>query len=193
MRYDVSGYKKIVVRPVAGSLGAEIDGVDLSAPVNDAVFGEIHRAFLNHHVLFFHDQKLTPDVMASFGERFGPLAEPIYLKPVEGHRFVHQLIREAEVPSNLRNVGDRWHSDFSPRECPTLGFMLHCLEAPEYGGDTMFTNLCLAYDCLSDGMKALCDRLIIIHSSAGMFGKSGGGGGDKKPVVPKGMESTFAV
>jgi taurine dioxygenase len=193
MKYDLSEYQRITVHPVTGALGAEIEGVDISKPLEKPLLAEIRRALLNHHVLFFRDQQFDTESFARFGETFAPLFEPIYLKAVPGHQFVHKLIREADVPSNLRNVGDRWHSDFSPRECPTFGFALYCLDAPPYGGDTIFANLCLAYDALSDGMKALCERLVVIHSAAGMFGRDGAGGGDKKAVLLKGMENTFAV
>ena len=194
MRYDLSSYRKIKVSPVAGALGAEIAGVDASAAIADDVFEEIRRAFLAHHILFFRDQGLSPDALVAFGERFAPLSRSEYLGSIAENPFVHRMVREAEVPSSERNIGDRWHSDLSPRERPTFGFMLYCLEAPDYGGDTMFANLCLAYDTLSDAMKALCEQLVVIHSPSGVFGGDGAGGaGTKKPLVHKGMEKNYAV
>lgn len=95
--------------------------------------------------------------------------------------MVTELVREADVPAGMRNVGDNWHVDQSPRLRPSLGFALYCLECPPFGGDTLFSNLYLAYDALSEGMKALCDRLVVMHSPSGKFGADarGAGGGIK--------------
>ncbi len=194
MKFDLSGYRHIKVRPVAGEIGAEIDGVDLSRPLSDAVFAELHRGFLTHLVLQFHDQVLDADSFAAFGSRFAPLARSKYLKAVEGNPLVHRLTREADVPGSARNVGDRWHGDLSPFERPTAGFGLYCLEAPDYGGDTMFSNLYTAYEALSDGMKTLCEDLIVIHSSSGVFGTGGqGGDGAQKRMIHKGMEKGYDI
>lgn len=90
------------------------------------------------------------------------------------HPFVSRIRREADISSTERNIGDRWHSDQSPRERPNLGFALYCVEAPDHGGDTMFANMQIAYDSLSSGMKALCGSLIVVHSASGIDGDRGG-------------------
>ena len=187
-------YQHIEVRPVAGSLGAEIVGVDVSRPLDDACFREIHRAFNEYLVIFFRDQTLTPQSFGDFISRFGPLRNSPYSKPRADHPFVTDLVRRAEVPKGLRNVGDRWHSDNAPQERPSLGFALYCVEAPPFGGDTMFANLYNAYDNLSEEMKAMCERLIVLHSRSGVFGIDGRGGpGGKKPIVHTGMEERYVV
>jgi taurine dioxygenase len=185
------GYRRIAVKPIAGALGAEIDGVDLGRGYDEETFAEIKRAFLQHLVIFFRDQQLTPDQLARLAERFGPLTTVPYLKHLlTDHPFVTQLVREADVPSSERNIGDNWHSDQSPRETPSLGFALYCLEAPEWGGDTMFANCYLAYETLSEGMKAMCDRLTVMHSLSGKFGVDGRGAGGGFKAVP-GAKSAF--
>ncbi|HSV82870.1 MAG TPA: TauD/TfdA family dioxygenase [Ramlibacter sp.] len=183
-------YTRIAVKPVAGALGAEIEGVNL-AKLDDATFAEIKRAFLEHLVIFFRDQELTKHQLAGVAERFGPLTVIPYVKKLlTDHPFVTQLVREADVPSSERNIGDNWHSDQSPRERPSLGFALYCLDAPEYGGDTMFANLYKAYDALSDGMKAMCERLTVMHSLSGKFGADGYGHAGGFKAVP-GADSKF--
>jgi taurine dioxygenase len=187
-------YARIAVRPVAGSLGAEIDGVDVSRPIDEETFNEIHRAFLEYLVIFFRNQTLTPQSFGDFISRFAPLRNSPYSKPRDDHPYVTDLIRRADVPKGLRNVGDRWHSDNAPQERPSLGFALYCVEAPPWGGDTMFANLYKAYDGLSDEMKATCERLIVMHSRSGVFGADGRGGpGGKKPLVHAGMEERYSV
>lgn len=184
-------YSRIVVRPIAGALGAQIDGVDLGRGIDDATFAEIKRAFLQHLVVFFRDQELDKERLARLAERFGPLTVIPYVKKLlTDHPFVTQLVREAEVPSTERNIGDNWHSDQSPRERPSLGFALYCLDAPEYGGDTMFANLYRAYETLSDGMKAMCERLTVIHSLSGKFGVDGRGHGGGFKALP-GSDQNF--
>jgi taurine dioxygenase len=168
-------YERITVAPFAGGLGAEIGGVDLSRPLDAHTWDEIHRAYLENLVIVFRDQRLDPLSLAAFVERFGPLTRTPYTKPGKEHPFVTHLLREADIPASVRNVGDNWHSDQSPREKPSLGFALYCLEAPEYGGDTLFANQYLAYEALSDGMKALCERLTVMHSASGKFGVDGKG------------------
>lgn len=178
-------YRRITVRPIAGALGAEIGGVDLAQAPDAETFAEIKRAFLEHLVIFFHDQQLTPTQLAGLAERFGPLTTVPYLKHLlTDHPFVTQLVREAHVSSSERNIGDNWHADQSPRETPSLGFALYCLDAPDYGGDTMFANMYSAYDALSDGMKALCERLTVMHSVSGKFGTDGAGNGGGFKSVP---------
>ncbi len=76
---------QIEVRPIAGALGAEIDGVDLSADLTEAGFAEIHRAFLDYLVIFFRGQRLDPDGLAAFARRFGPLASYPFVAPLESH------------------------------------------------------------------------------------------------------------
>ncbi len=185
MAQSAASYQRIRVHPIAGALGAEIDGVDLAQMPDDETFAEIKRAFLEHLVIFFNNQQLTATQLAGLAERFGPLTTVPYLKHLlTDHPFVTQLVREANVSSKERNIGDNWHADQSPRETPSLGFALYCVDAPPYGGDTMFANLYRAYDALSDGMKAMCERLTVMHSVSGKFGTDGGGNGGGIKSVP---------
>ena len=190
MKRETLHYERIKVKPIAGALGAEISGVDASKPLDTQTWSEVHRAFLDNLVIVFRDQHLDPFTMAAFAERFGPLTRVPYTNPGKEHPMVTYFLREADVSSSVRNVGDNWHSDQSPRERPSLGFALYCMECPEYGGDTLFANQYLAYEALSDGLKATCDRLTLMHSASGKFGTDGKGtdGGFKPLSLGAGAE-----
>ena len=154
-------FEKLDVRPIAGALGAEIHGLALRS-IDDAQFDRIHQAFLEHKVIFFRDQALSPDTLKAVGRRFGDLYLHPYLTPVDGHPEVLRLVKE---PSDKLNFGGSWHVDLTYLEKPVLGAVLHALEVPPYGGDTMFADASLAYEVLSDGMKRLLDSLVAVHSA----------------------------
>ncbi|MGE0383331.1 MAG: TauD/TfdA dioxygenase family protein [Gammaproteobacteria bacterium] len=194
MRFDLSGYRHLHVEPAAGSLGAEIGGVDVSRPIGPEVQAEIRRAFLAHKVLFFRGQTLDPTTLGQFSHLFGEPTIPPQAVPLPGHPYVSRIVREANVPSTVRNVGDRWHSDQSPRAEPSLTFLLYCVEAPDYGGDTMFTSLAAAYAALPEDLRARCDGLTVIHSASGVFGKSDGSPGkDNRPLFHAGIAADAAA
>jgi taurine dioxygenase len=159
--------ESITVSPIAGALGAEVNGVDLSKQLDNSIFNEIHQALLDHQVLFFHDQNLTPQQQASFARRFGPLNRHPYVKPLKGAPDVFAIIKE---PGDRHHFGNGWHTDLSYAEKPAMGAMLYGVEVPPYGGDTLFTNLCLAYDAMSDGMKSMLDGMKAVFSNARTYG-----------------------
>ncbi|RYE37513.1 MAG: TauD/TfdA family dioxygenase, partial [Hyphomicrobiales bacterium] len=194
MRYDLSKYRHIDVTPCGGIIGAEIGGIDVSRPIAPEIFSEIRHAFLDHHVIFFRDQNLDAKGLAAFAEHFAPLTIVPYTQGVSDHPMVTRLYRAAEMPSTERNLGDRWHSDQAAREHPNMAFALYCVQAPPYGGDTIFASLSAAYDAMSPAMKELCATLIGIHSMSGVFGTDGrGGGGTKKSLVHKGAEAHYKI
>jgi taurine dioxygenase len=145
-------YRHIEVTPIASALGAEIRGVDLARPLAPGIFFEIHRAFLEHLVIFFRDQALGPEQLTGFARRFGPLGRYPFAEPLAGHPEVIPIIKE---PDQRSNFGGLWHSDTAYQERPSLGSLLYALEVPSLGGDTLFANMYLAYERLSEGLKAL--------------------------------------
>ena len=156
-------YSRIEVKPLAGALGAEIAGVDLSGPIDDAAFAEIHKAHLEYLVVFFRDQEISDDDLAAFGRRFGELA------PLPPHRqfpgkFPELLVIDKK-PEDKLNFGWEWHSDTTHLDVPSLGSVLYAKIIPPVGGDTLFANQYMAYDTLSDGMKSLIDGLVAVHSN----------------------------
>ena len=154
-------YQHIEVKPIAGALGAEIDGVDLSEDLGNAVFSEVQRALHENLVIFFRDQDMTPEQHKDFGRRFGTLnVHPQYV-PLEGHPEILPILKE---PEDTGNIGDVWHSDVSFLEHPSMGSILYAHEVPPAGGDTMFANQYLAYETLSDGMKDMLGGMTAVHS-----------------------------
>ena len=159
--------QSISVQPIAGALGAEIGGVDLSGPLPDRVIGEIRAALLDHLVIFFHDQHLTPEQQLDFGRRFGALQIHEFVEAMAGYPEILEVRKE---PEEARNFGGGWHTDVSYLERPSLGSVLYAREVPEFGGDTMFANQYRAYETLSDGMKAMLDGMTAIHSARRPYG-----------------------
>ncbi|WP_425306296.1 TauD/TfdA dioxygenase family protein [Burkholderia perseverans] len=142
--------------PFDGPLGAEVIGLDLSRPLGDAAFARIHRAHLDHHVLVFREQRITPDQQVAFSRRFGPLQiHVLHQFALPGHPevLIVSNIMEDGKPIGLGDAGHFWHSDLSYKEKPSLGSLLHAQELPAEGGDTLFANMHLAWDTLPDALK----------------------------------------
>src|SRR5262249_36024604 len=156
-------YESIEVRPIAGSLGAEIHGADLSRPLDAAVFAEINRAFLEHLVIFFRDRRLRVERWIDFARRFGPPMIDPFIKSAAEHPELLVVVREK---TEKRVFGEGWHSDNTYLEQPPLASFLYAKEVPSYGGDTGFSNQYLAYEELSDGLRATIDPLRAVHTPA---------------------------
>ena len=105
----------IGVKPIAGALGAEISGVDLSRDVDDETFAAIGRAWLDHQVIFFRDQPLSPERFLAFARRFGPLVEYPFVKGINGFP---EIIEVAKLEHEKTNFGGLWHSDTAYLEKP---------------------------------------------------------------------------
>lgn len=157
----------IAVERMAGALGAVISGVNLAEPLGDNAIGKIRHALLEHQVIFFHDQHLTPEQHLAFGNRFGELQIHEF---VEGSPLDPRIIEVRKEPEDTRNFGGGWHTDVSYLDRPALGSVLYAREVPSYGGDTMFASQYLAYETLSDGMKAMLEGMTAIHSARRPYG-----------------------
>ena len=125
--------KNLEVRRLAGALGAEITGVDLAHDLSDETIAQIRRAFVEHQVIFFRDQKLTPAEQVRFGRKFGPLNVHPYVAGMAAHPEVMEIIKE---PEDRVNFGGGWHSDMSFLPRPSIGSILYAVEVPDFGGDT---------------------------------------------------------
>ena len=155
------------VRPISGALGAEIFGVDFAAGVDEETFDCIRTTFHEHGVIVIRDQDLTPEQHVAAARRFGDINVNRFFTPVDGHPEVAEVRKE---PDQKRNIGNKWHTDHSYDDAPALGSMIYALEVPPVGGDTMFANMSLAWETLSDGMKDMLARLEAVHSSRHVFG-----------------------
>jgi taurine dioxygenase len=157
----------ITVRRLSHALGAEITGVDLRQPLDAATEVEVRRAWADHLVIVFPGQDLTPSQQIAFGRLFGVLDDhksvPFYRHPEHPEIY---LITNRQIGGKLsetRDTGRAWHSDHSFTTHPTMATMLYCREIPPVGGTTMFANMYMAYDTLSDGLKALIENLEAVH------------------------------
>jgi taurine dioxygenase len=156
------------VRPLTEAIGAEINGIDVSAPLEDADIKAINDLLLEHLVLVIRDQDLSPPAQIAFAKRWGKLVRRIATD------FLHPEYPDVLVLSN-RKVGGKfvgatqayagftWHQDLTYAECPSLGSMLHALEVPEEGGDTAWSNQYLAYETLPEDVRNKIDTLKAIH------------------------------
>jgi taurine dioxygenase len=155
-------YRHIAVRPIAGALGAEIDGVDLARPLDQAVVAEIRQAFLDHLVVFFRAQKLTPQGLLAFARGFG---EPMPYPQLAGLPDCPLITPVVKLEHERVNFGGIWHSDTTYLARPPMASMLYALEVPPYGGDTLFANQYLACETLSESLRRTLAGLTGINSS----------------------------
>ena len=162
--------QSLQIRRTAGALGAEIGGVDLSKPLADDTIAAIRQALVEHQVIFFRDQDLTPAQQVAFGRRFGPLNIHPFVAGMAGQPEVMEIIKE---PSDRINFGGGWHSDMSFLETPAIGSILYAVELPEWGGDTLFASQAAAFDALSPGLKATLEGLNAVHSASREYSSSG--------------------
>ena len=152
---------QIEVRPIAGAIGAEVHNVDIAADLPDGTIADIRRALLDHCVIFFRGQTLDVDRHKAFARRFGE----IFVHPnFKGLQADPEVVEINRMPGDTRIVGEDWHADTTMMPAPPMGALLYALECPPYGGDTLFANQYLAYEALSDGMKALIAPLKALHS-----------------------------
>ncbi len=151
------------VRPIAGAIGAELLGIDLARDLSDATVRAVRQALLEHLVIFFREQDLPPARFLAFARRFGEPVEYPFIKGIDGFP---EIIEVAKLEHERVNFGGVWHSDTTYLARPPMGSMLVAREVPARGGDTLFANQYLAWDALSDGMKALLAKLRGVSSSA---------------------------
>ena len=167
---------RIEIKPIAGSIGAEILGVDLSRKVDSALFAEIHAAFLEHLVIFLPKQKqLQPRDLRAFARHFGELDEDPFVYPfkipsIDGYPEIYSNIKEAD--NTGINIGGYWHADVTYREKPHKASVIYAKQVPDYGGDTMFANQYLAYATLPPAMREKLKGLEAVHSSAMPHGQA---------------------
>ena len=156
-------YRTIRVRRIAGALGAEIEGADLAKPLNAEQLAEIRAAWLDHLVVFFRDQPLTPAQFLTFARSLGTPIEYPFVRGIDGFP---DIIEVTKLEHERINFGGIWHSDTAYLSAPPMASMLLAREVPPVGGDTLFANMYLAYEALSDGLKRLLADLRAVNSSA---------------------------
>jgi taurine dioxygenase len=160
----------IKLRRLSHALGAEVCDVDVAKPMSEQRFGEIYRSFLDHNILLFRNQDISREQHIEFSRRFGELDRHDAL-PRDRHPNYPEILMVSNErkpdgrPSDTQYTGRQWHSDMSFTTAPSLGSLLRSFAVPEVGGDTLFANMYMAYDTLSEGMKKLIADLHGIHLS----------------------------
>ena len=158
MTYDI-----IQLRAIAPACGVEIGGVDLSADINEATVKEIRRALLQFRVIFFRHQDITPDQHLAFARRFGDLVDYPMVTGLDGYPDIVPVVK---LEHETHNFGGIWHSDTTYLAQPPMGAILVARELPPEGGDTLFANMVMAYEALSDAMRGFLEGLTAEHSGA---------------------------
>ena len=157
------------VRRYSSGCGAVVSDFQL-ATCSDGELQELRKVFQEHGVLFFPDQKLTPEDHIAFARRFGSIVVNKFFPENTEHPEIAEVRKEKEQRTN---IGGGWHADHSYDEAPALGSILVARELPEAGGDTMFANMYAAYDALSDGLKRTLGTLRALHSNRHLYGAQG--------------------
>jgi len=175
-------YASIQVDKLTPHTGAEVHGVDLSHPLDEPTFKDIHAALIDNGVVFFRDQHLTPEQQKAFGRLFGELhVHPAAPSLLEGHPEI--LVIHADEKSK-HVAGENWHSDVSCDPEPPMGSILYMQELPPVGGDTLFASMYAAYEALSEPMKRFLEPLTAMHEGEHVY-RGRYGVNDTGKVFPK--------
>lgn len=167
--FDDRPYERFAVRPLSPTIGAEITGVDLGAPIDDELQAEVRRALLEWKVLFFRDQDITRPQQRAFAELWGPLEQhPFY-------KYVHPGNDEADVVTLAKDAmsggaENEWHADVTWHTEPSWGAVLRAVEVPEIGGDTLWSDAAAAHDALPADLRERIADLTAVHDWQHTFG-----------------------
>lgn len=148
------------VKPLTGGLGAEIFGIDLAQPLDGEGFRAINQVLLDHGVIFFRDQKITPAQQMAFARHWGSVHLHPHMTCLPEQPGVIEILKK-ETDTTV--FGQNWHTDQMFTPTPARVTLLYAKEVPPVGGDTMYANLYMAYDTLSDGMKAMIANLRTVN------------------------------
>ena len=151
------------IKLLSGALGAEITGIDLK-DTSDENFKKINKLLLEHKVIFFRNQNITPEEQLALGKHFGPLEKHVYVK---GREDYPEIVRIIKKPNEKNQWGENWHSDVSYNVKPTKAVILRSIKIPPVGGDTMFANMELAWETLDKKIKEKIENKKAVHSSLG--------------------------
>jgi len=151
---------------IGATVGAEIDGVDISSSLSGEVLDELHQALIEYKVIFLRNQKITSAQQVSFAESFGDLE----IHPFIPSNTEHPKLVRFEKGAETGGYENSWHHDVTWREAPSKIAVLRAISVPSTGGDTMFSDMCAAYEGLDDSVKSEIENLIAVHDFAHSFG-----------------------
>ena len=151
---------QLQIDPLTPAIGAAIAGVDLSRPLDAATLDRIYQALLDHLVIFFRDQAITPDQQLAFAAGFGEIDQP---HPIYPHvASAPQVVLLENGPDSPPDTND-WHTDLTFYERPPFASVLHAQSVPRTGGDTLWASMYAAYDALPGEVKRQVEGLSALH------------------------------
>jgi len=159
-------FQHFEVRPLGATLGGEISGVDLCSVLAEGVVAELRQALNDFKVIFFRNQPLTPAQHVAFARHFGELEIHPFIPPNAEHPELVHFAKSAD----LGGYENGWHADVTWRECPSMGAVLHAVEVPRTGGDTLFADMTAAYEGLEPELKDRIDGMMAVHDYSNAFG-----------------------
>ena len=151
------------IKLLSGALGAEVKGINLKDS-SDKNFKIINDLLLEHKVIFFRNQEITTDEHKALAKKFGPLEKHAYVKGRENHPEIVRIVKD---PNEKNQWGENWHSDVSYNVKPTKAVILKSIKIPPVGGDTVFSNMELAWETLDQNIKEQIKDKKAVHSSLG--------------------------
>lgn len=155
------------IERLTGVLGARATGIDLG-DLDDSSAAELRAATCAHEVLVVPGQELSPADQTAFSHLLGPYSPVPFVQPVDGHPEVIRVVKEATEPEAF-NFGGVWHSDFSFLPTPPAFTILHAIDVPDVGGDTVWASMTAAHDALDDGMRERLAGVKAIHSASASY------------------------
>lgn len=162
---------QLTVDRIAGALGAELRGIDLTQPLAPAEIAALRAAVIEHKVVFLRDQPYSIEHLERVTVELGGHGDTPFLEAIDGHPGVVRVVKEAAEGGF--NFGGAWHSDWSFQPAPPAFTLLWSIEVPPHGGDTMWTNQELAFDTLSPGLQATLEGLDVVHSAGWAYSADG--------------------
>jgi taurine dioxygenase len=164
-------YTRFDLTPATPTIGAYVTGASLGQSLDDETFAQLHRALLEWKVLFLPAQHLDADQHEALGRRWGPLeSHPFATATLPGQNDDRPKLMRFAKDANTAGYENVWHSDVTWRECPSLGSILRAVEVPAVGGDTLWSDMGAAYDCLPDDVKQRVGGLTAVHDWWHTFG-----------------------
>lgn len=161
-------YETLSVKRLSPHVGGEISGIDLTRPLTNRQFDEIHEALIENHVIFFRNQPIEKKQLFDFGRHFGKL----HIHSGFKGDAEYPEVRVLHADHNSKHVsGEDWHTDSTCDPIPPMGSILHIHTLPPIGGDTIFSSMYAAYEALSDRMKAYLEGLTATHDGRIAFGR----------------------
>ena len=165
-RLAAARYEHFEVRRIGATIGAELRGIDLTGELSDVAIADIRRALHDFKVIFFRDQPLSTDQHVAFAARFGQLETHPFLPSNTGQPELVRFAKDAAVAG----YENGWHHDVTWRTEPSMGAVLHSISVPPVGGDTLFADMCAAYEGLPDDIRERIDGLSAEHDFMLAFG-----------------------